>query len=132
MVWSAIGDGIVYEQCFFGAYACILQDIFEYIGVRFQHVKLVGKIYMIEKVGSMVAFIGETGLFRPVPMNLVRIAEQHRIVTLAEVEPKIQLIIRDIIEHGEPGGIALLVRPRLIVQTAYPVADVDCRDGAVI
>ena len=48
--------------------------------------KAVGKINVIEKVGSMMAFIGETVFFRPVPMDLVRIAKQHRIVMLAKVE----------------------------------------------
>ena len=84
---------------------------------------------MIEKVGSMVAFIGKTGLFRPLPMNLVRIAEQHRIVTLAEVEQKIQLIIRNIIEHGDPGGIYLFVRQRLSGQMTDTVAKLCYRNG---
>ena len=77
----------------------------------------------------MVAFIGKTGLFRPLPMNLVRIAEQHRIVTLAEVEQKIQLIIRNIIEHGDPGGIYLFVRQRLSGQMTDTVAKLCYRNG---
>ena len=76
-----------------------------------------------------MAFIGETVFFRPVPMDLVRIAEQHRIVMLAEVEQKLQLIIGDITEHGNPGGIDLFVRQRLLCQTADTVAKLRCRDG---
>ena len=123
---TAIGDGIVYEKSFFRTYAGVFQDVFENSGIGFQQMEAVGKIDMIEKVGSMAAFIRETGLFRPVPMNLVRIAEQHRIVAFAEVEQKIQLIIGDIIEHGDPGGIDLLVRQRLLRQLADAVAAAAC------
>lgn len=88
---TAIGDSIVYEKSFFRTDIGVLQDVFENFSIGFQQMEAIGKINMIEKVGSMVAFIGETGLFRPVPMNLVRIAEQHRIITFPEVEQKIQL-----------------------------------------
>ena len=84
---------------------------------------------MIEKVGSMMPFIRKTGLFRPVPMNLVRITEQHRIITLAKVEQKIQLIFRDIIEHGDPSGIDLLVRQRLLRQMTDAFTKFRCSDG---
>ena len=60
---TAIGDGIIYEKCFFRTDIGILQDIFENFGIGFQQMEAVGKINMIEKVGSMVAFIGKTGLF---------------------------------------------------------------------
>ena len=52
---TAIGDGIVYEKCFFRTDVSVLQDIFEYFGIRFQQMKAVGKINVIEKVGSMMA-----------------------------------------------------------------------------
>ena len=59
-----------------------MQDIFENFGIGFQQMEAVGKINMIEKVGSMVAFIGKTGLFRPVPMWPFNLSVRLPIVAL--------------------------------------------------
>ena len=77
---AAVGDGIVDEERFGGVDGGVLQDVFEDISVGLHHVELVREAYLVEEVAGLVPVVGEAVLFRPEPMDLVGVAEQHGVV----------------------------------------------------
>ena len=106
----AVGQCIVDEEGCLGIDARIVQYVFENLHVGLLFVDLVREIDPIEEIVHLVALITKTMPHGPLPVNGVRIAEEHHMIMVAQPEEKVELVGREIGQHGNPCGIYFGIR----------------------
>lgn len=120
---AAILGRVVDEERFAERKRCLRRYHSEDVRIGFGKFHLVGEEDAVEEVVHRMSIVGKHMLARPLPMNVVGVAQQIHLILLAQLEQEVELIGRNRYQETIPSFVYSLIAQRLVGHLTNALAE---------
>ena len=114
---------VVDEERFAERKRCLRRYHSEDVRIGFGKFHLVGEENAVEEIFHLVSVISKHMLARPLPMNVVGVAQQIYLILLAQLEQEVELIGRNRAKKAVPRLVYLFVAQRFVGHLTNALAE---------